>query len=368
MNRAIIAVAGAGKTMMLAHEASKERERSRVVVLTYTTTNQREDAARISSLLESGTQSPRVSGWCAFLLNEIIRPYLPVLYPDIQLAGLAMKEPSTFQYLKGHHRYFTRDGFAYPSFLGKLAFDVIKASKGGAIRRIENVYDAIYLDEAQDIRGNDLCVLEELLHSRIRLFIVLDPRQSTLSTTSRDSKYKKRYQGHGILELYRLWERKGLLSIEFKNETFRSTPPIASFSDAILGPNIGLERTVSNVQERGYHDGIFLIDKSSTEVYSKAHHATLLAMRESDSYPAIETINFKMSKGVTRDDIIVVATDPIEQFLSKGKSLAPESACGFYVAVTRARYSVAIAVKDPDKTIAAMTALPLWEGVSLQLA
>lgn len=368
MNKAIVAVAGAGKTTMLARAVSQERDMSRTVVLTYTTTNQLEDAVRISTFLDRGSQMPRVTGWCAFLLNEIVRPYLPTLYPHVSLSGLAMSEPDSFKYLKGPHRYFSRDGFAYPSFLGKLAVDVIEASKGSAIRRLESIYDTIYLDEAQDIRGNDLCVLESLLRSSIQLFIVLDPRQSTLSTTSRDTKYKKNYGSHGILELYRLWGRKGLLAIEYENETHRSTSQIASFSDAILGPSIGLGKTISNVPERGRHDGIFLIDKSATGEYSEAHHATLLAMRQSSSHAAIEAVNFKLSKGMTRDDIIVVATDPIEQFLSKGKPLPPESACGFYVAVTRAKYSVAIAVKNPTKMLSAMTTLPLWKGIDIQLA
>ena len=368
MNKAIVAVAGAGKTTMLAHAVSQEKDRSRTVVLTYTTTNQLEDAVRISKVLDRGTQIPRVTGWCAFLLNEIIRHYLPTLYPHVSLSGLAMSEPNSFKYLKGSNKYFSREGFAYPSFLGKLAVDVIEASKGAAIRRLESIYDTIYLDEAQDIRGNDLCVLESLLRSSIQLFIVLDPRQSTLSTTSRDTKYKKNYKSHGILELYRLWERQGLLGIEYENETRRATPRIASFSDAILGPNIGLGETISNVPERGRYDGVFLIDRNETEEYSEAHHATLLAIKQSSTYAAIETVNFKLSKGMTRDDIIVVATGPIEQFLSKGKPLPPESACGFYVAVTRAKYSVAIAVKNPPKMLAAMTTLPLWKGIDIQLA
>lgn len=196
------------------------------------------------------------------------------------------------------------------------------------------------------------------------MHVLLDPRQSTLCTTVRDAKYKKNYEAHKILDLYREWERKGLLSITYENETHRSAPAVARFSDIILGPNIGLEATVSNVSPRGRHDGIYVIAKDSIPEYSCRHEATLLATQQSEQYDAVETINFKKSKGLTREDVIVVASGPIEQFLLKGRPLKSHSACGFYVAATRARYSVAIAVRNPARTLKAMnTPSSMWHDV-----
>lgn len=368
MNTVVVAVAGAGKTTMLARAVAAEQDPSRVAVLTYTMTNQVEDAMRVASFGRTNHSGLRVMGWCAFLLNEIVRPYLPALYPNVKLAGLAMYDPESFKYLHDEARYFNKEGFVYPSHLGKLANDIIKVSHGAPIKRLENVFETIYVDEAQDIRGNDLCVLEKLLHSNIEVHLVLDPRQSTLTTTSRDTKYKKKYEAYKILDLYRLWERKGLLAISYENETHRSSKLIARLSDVILGPNIGLSETVSNVVPRGHHDGVFLISKDTVTEYSFRYNAALLAQRESDSYDAVETINFGKSKGLTRDDIIVIATQAIEDFLVSGKDLQPTSACGFYVAVTRARYSIAIAVNDPAKTMEAMNAPnSIWHDVGVRL-
>ena len=365
-NSAVIAVAGAGKTTMLAQSVASESDLGRTLVLTYTTTNQLEDSARIASCTRDFV--PKVMGWFTFLLNEIVRPYLPLLYPEIKLSGLAFKEPQSFKYLSGSRRYFSKEGKAYPSFLGKLSTDLIAKSKGRAIGRLEDLYDSIYIDEAQDLRGNDLVVLEHLFQSKMRVSVVLDPRQSTIATTNADQKYKKRYSYYRIIELYKSWEAKGMFAIEYMVQTHRSIASIARFSDVIVGPREGFLVTESKVSERGEHDGIFLIDKESIPDYSRAYHATLLAYRNSSQYDAIEAINFKLSKGMTRDDAIVVATGPIEDFLIKDKLLSEESACAFYVAVTRARYSVAIAGTNPFKVLEAVTRPDsIWRDIPFAL-
>jgi hypothetical protein len=204
------------------------------------------------------------------------------------------------------------------------------------------------------LRGNDLCVLEALLKSSIDIHIVLDPRQSTLSTAARDKKYKEKYQAAKIDNLFRLWEKAGHLTIETMNETRRFTPQIAHFSDLIFEDDLNLGETVSNVPLRGCHDGLFLISKNEVAEYSNKYHATALAVRKSQEIDAYESVNFGLSKGMSRDDVVIVATSPIEELLVKGTRLLPSSACGLYVAVTRARYSVAIAVEQPDEIARAM--------------
>ncbi|MDO4405525.1 MAG: hypothetical protein Q4C09_10870, partial [Atopobiaceae bacterium] len=307
-------------------------------------------------------------GWRAFLMNEIIKPYLPMLYPNVTLNGLAPTDPVSFMYLKGQRRHFTSDGRAYPSLLGKLALDVINASRNRAIKRIESLYDAIYIDEGQDLRGNDLCVLEKLLRSSITIHIVLDPRQSTLSTAQRDDKYRKKYPNAMVINLYRFWESKGLLSIDYLYETWRFTPRLALFSDLIFEPELNLGRTVSNVMLRGRHDGIYLIPKEELREYSIEHMATALTIRESEKLVAYESINIGLSKGMSRDDIVICATKPIEDLLIRGKRLSPSSACSLYVAVTRARYSVALAVTNPEAIAKAMRAShSIWKDVHVKL-
>ena len=281
---------------------------------------------------------------------------------------MPLTTPPSFQYLSGERRHLTREGRVYPSLLGKLAFDLIKESKGRAIQRLECLYDSLYIDEGQDLRGNDLNVLLELLKSSIDVHIVLDPRQSTLSTAPKDTMYKKQYCFASILDLYKLWEKKHLLEINYMSESKRFTGEIARFSDLIFGDAYEFPATKSKVSQRGVHDGIFLIDIKKLSEYSFEYHATVLAVQKSQKIDAFESVNFGKSKGMTRNDVVIKATQPIEDLLMKGKRLPPSSACGFYVAVTRARYSVALAVKNPNKTAKAMSAQSsIWKGIIVQV-
>lgn len=351
MNTATIAVAGWGKTEALATAVSREDNPERVLVLTYTETNQREDAFRIAQKMPESKHQPTVMGWKAFELNEIVRPYLPILYPERKLRGMAFKRLNLRNHPKGVQRYLTSDNDAYSEFLGKLSFDLIQKSDKSAIRRLEWQYDAIYIDEGQDLRGNDLQVIKELLKSEIRVHLFLDPRQSTLSTTSQDTKYKTKYASVNIINLYREWEQEGLLQISYKNVTHRCGEKIALLSDLILPDTLNLPPTISKVESRELHNGVYIISKDAIQQYANQHHATLLAVQQSSNYKVPEAINFKKSKGLTRDDVLIVSTNTIENYLLNNTELPSESMCGFYVAVTRARYSVAIAVNDPKAVI-----------------
>ena len=367
MNDAIVAVAGWGKTEELASAVAREPNHERVLVLTYTETNQHEDTLRIFQKTAGAKRHASVMGWKAFQLHDIIRPYLPLRYPDVHLRGLSNRNIDLKRHPGGSDRYLTKDGDAYPSLLGKLTLDVINSSKGAAIRRLEYLYDSIYIDEAQDLRGNDLCVLERLLKSSINVHIFLDPRQSTLSTAEKDRKYKKNYPNAEVIRLYREWERKGLLLIREENETHRSIAPIAAFSDVIVGDELGLGSTVSTVEPRGRHDGIYIIAKSDLNRYVNEYDATLLALQKSEKYGISNSMNFRKSKGMTRDDVVIVTTGPIEKFIATGAELKPVSVCSFYVAVTRARYSVALAVENPRKTLAGIERSSLLNKLDIRL-
>uniref|UniRef100_UPI001E4609FF hypothetical protein n=1 Tax=Collinsella sp. D33t1_170424_A12 TaxID=2787135 RepID=UPI001E4609FF len=220
-----------------------------------------------------------------------------------------------------------------------------------------------------DLRGNDLCVLERLLMSSINVHIFLDPRQSTLSTAEKDQKYKKNYPNAEVIKLYREWERKGLLNIRYENVTHRSIAPIAALSDIIIGDKLGFGSTTSVVEPRGRHDGIYIIDKANLTHYASNYGATLLALQKSEKYGISDSINFRKSKGMTRDDVVIVTTGPIEKFLTTGAPLKPASACNFYVAVTRARYSVALAVENPERVFrSAVNSNAIWGGIPVKRA
>lgn len=353
MNKVLVAVAGAGKTHRIANEIAESRCRDRILVLTYTVRNQLEDASRIALAEENSEGQPCVMGWMTFLLNEIVRPYLPLKYPAVELRGLGI-DPPTFKYLEDKNRYFNKDGDAYPGTLAKLAVDVAKASKNAPMKRLELLYDAIYIDEAQDLRGNDLEIIASLFKSTINITVVFDPRQSVLATTKHDTKNKP-YRGVRAMDFYKKMEEKKLCIVENLNETRRFVPEIAAFSDFVISGHGNFPKTISHVVGKGGHQGVFIISKDKVQGYAKQHNATILRWsKSSGDYPSLPVANFGECKGMQCDHTVIIATAPIVNFLVKGTPLSEESACKFYVAVTRARYSVAIAVDDAESVFCAI--------------
>lgn len=353
MNSVVIAVAGAGKTEEIATRIAGEKNTRRVVLLTYTERNQREDAARVVSKLSSVQGVPEVSGWCSFLINQVIRPYLPALYPHVKLRGLG-RDPASFMGLSGPNQFFSPAGDVYPGKLALLATKVMQASEGGVIRRLELIYDAIYIDEGQDLCGNDLDIVDALMRSSIRVTVVLDPRQAVLQTSERDQKHKK-FQREKVALFYRALEQRGRCVVEERLESHRFVPEIAAFSDAIIPDELGFGKTVSNVVPVDGHGGVLVLEKDNAASYAAHVGATVLRLnKRAGAFDGLEAANFGECKGMQRDHVVIVATKRIEETLLGKTKLEGKSLCGFYVAITRARYSVAVAVKNPKKVYEAM--------------
>jgi hypothetical protein len=66
-------------------------------------------------------------------------------------------------------------------------------------------------------------------------------------------------------------------------------------------------------------------------------------------------LNFGGVKGRTVDRVLIAPTKPIVAFLAKGTPLADKSACGLYVGITRAKFSVAFIATPED-----LPALTQW--------
>lgn len=97
-------------------------------------------------------------------------------------------------YVKGLTRFRDAEQRAYRRHLARLAHEVNAAATGAPIDRLSRLYDAIHIDEVQDLGGWDLDLLEVLMVSTIELNLVGDARQAVLSTNVRDQK-NPQYRG-----------------------------------------------------------------------------------------------------------------------------------------------------------------------------
>jgi DNA helicase-2/ATP-dependent DNA helicase PcrA len=350
VNRLTLAVAGGRKTQGIVDECERAGPGERILVLTYTLANQGELRARVAS--RSGIQaSVTVTGWFSFLMGHFVRPYLPMVYPGRRLAGLNFDgDPGR---VAGARRHLDPDGRAYRIHLARLAVLANASSGGAAVDRLSRMYDRILVDEVQDLNGYDLEVLQLLLDSPTPLRLVGDVRQALLATNQREPKNAK-YKGTSIKAWFDERAAEGRLHIEHAASTWRCSQQIADLADSLFGAEWGFSPTKSMSDDRVDHEGIFTVEPAAVLAYFEEF--VPLCMRHSASSARsidLPFVNIGKAKGRTSDHVLVAPTTPMLEFLRSGRALETFGACSLYVAVTRARFSVAF-ITD------AKTRLPKW--------
>ncbi|WP_433612426.1 hypothetical protein [Prescottella agglutinans] len=358
MNRVTLAVAGSRKTQSIVDACAGGAPGVRRLALTLTQTGQAELEGRLRQACVPGG-APEVMGWFTFLLRHCIRPYLPLHFPEQRLRGFNFDgKPVGGKYAKGPARFFDADGRAYRLHLSKLAYDVSMASNGAVVDRLSHIYDEIYIDEVQDLTGCDLLIVEQFMKATdIDVHMVGDVRQSVFSTNPRDPNLKH-LRGVKMLDWFELHRASGLLDVHHNQETWRANQTIADFSDTVFPAEFCFEPTVSKQTEITGHDGVFAITETDAAAYMKQFNPQ--ALRESIATARgveLPFRNFGKVKGLTFDRVVIYPGKTITAFLTKGAELKQKTACGLYVAVTRAKYSVAFVVPNP-----AATGLTVWSA------
>lgn len=353
MNRLTLAVAGGRKTQSIVDGCVAAAEGRRILVLTYTQVNQRELIKRLSRRRPLAA-SVEVQGWFSFLMRHWIRPYVPLQFPGRRLTGLNF-EGDPGRYATGERRFLDAGGRAYKLHLSKLAVDVSAASGDAVVDRLSRIYDEIRVDEVQDLNGCDLDILEALMKAPLDLSMVGDVRQAVLLTNTGDQRYKQ-FKGMPIKRWFDGHASRGALEIAYQNRTWRSNQAIADFADSIFADEWGFSRTVSENAEVTDHLGVYVVATDQVAGYVEAF-APLCLRTSAASWKELDLpfVTFGMSKGMSVDRVLIAPTGGQLAFLRQGTQLDDTPCCSLYVAITRARHSVAFVVDDP-----ASLELPIW--------
>lgn len=352
-NRLTLAVAGGRKTQSIVeHCALLPRER-RALVVTYTQANQLEVRRRFAGRV-GDHQAISVMGWYTFLLREFARPFLPFKFRGERVRGFNF-DGRPYVKATGKHRFLDSKGAVYKSELGRLAHELVGASGGALVRRLEGMYDEILIDEVQDLSGYDWEILDALLGSRVEIRMVGDMRQAVLSTNPRGAK-NKQYAYADAIKWFRQRESRGDLEIVENVETWRCHPAIARFSDTIFATSWKFPATMSRNDRETSHDGVFLVREQHVGAYIERFRPQCLRdSANSGKALQLDYLNFGLAKGATYERVLVVPTAGISKFVKGGDYLEARAAAKFYVAVTRAAQSVAIVLDS-----AGQSALPFW--------
>ena len=345
-----MSAAGSGKTYDICKNALEQaRSGKRVLITTYT--NRGAESVRNEIRLQNdGVLHPLVivKTWYVFMLSELIKPYQRYLTQRVGgVKGFDYSQSyGCINYAKAGtiRRYLTDSKNVRSNEGASLACLLNSLSNGKVITRLEMVYSTIFFDEIQDMVGDDLEIIRLLINSSIGVVFCGDNKQATFST--HNTKKNKGKTGKNIWQFFSEMEKNGSVIVERNLSSRRFNQQICCFANSIFP--VGEPITTIMTDKTG-HDGVFLIEVSGVSAYLAAFSPQVLRYDKTfDSYGRF-AVNFGACKGETYDRILIVPNGPLTDFVMKGIALSsPEK---YYVAVTRPKYSIAIAFKKLPKAL-----------------
>ena len=348
INKLIIAAAGAGKTTYLIHEALKQDKE--VLITTYTEANESEIKKKFIEINGAIPKNITIQTWFSMLLQHGVKPYQNYL-TDKKINGMILVNQQSSQYISEINvdkHYFSKEYKIYSDKLSKFVFKCNEKSNGMVFDRLSRVYDYIFIDEVQDLAGYDLELIKLLFKTNSNTTLVGDPRQVTYLTHN-EKKFGK-YQDGRIKEFIQNECKRITVEIdeESLNCSYRNNDLICQFSSTLFPDYVV---PISKQNDAIEHKGIFFIKESDVDVYLAQYQPLQLRVdRRKQVNTNFAVMNFGESKGLGFDRVLIYPTKPILDFILKNKNLDGTSRAKFYVAITRARYSVGIVYnfKDSD--------------------
>lgn len=347
-SRAILASAGSGKTTGIVREAGEAAD-ERSWLVTYTINGRGELSDKAYEIFGSIPSQITISTWYSFVLRHFVRPYQTALHPT---------RVSTINFKRGRSTrgipkaqvaryYFSSPARLRLDKVTAFACAVDEKTNGRSVERFAAFCDHLYIDEAQDLSGYDLELVERLLKGGVRVSLIGDCRQATYTTN--DSPKNKAFVGAKIREKFELWEKAGLLAIKHQSHSHRCIQPICDFADALY-PDY--PATTSQNEAVTNHDGPIAVREADVEAYLEQFDAQTLRYSKSTKNALGAPLNFGAVKGMTFDRTLIYPHGPLKKYLKSGdlkdieKSLAK-----VYVATTRARQSVGFVVPNNAKDL-----------------
>jgi DNA helicase-2/ATP-dependent DNA helicase PcrA len=358
-NKLVIAAAGSGKTTYLVREALKVKD-DNVLITTYTESNEAEIKRKFLEINGHIPANVVVMTWFSFLITHGIKPFQGGLF-DFPVKGMLLvsnrsglrarnKEGKPIYWGEEHFTkyYFDSHHHIYSDKLSKLVVRCNEKSDGNVVDRISRVFRHIFVDEVQDLAGYDLDILVEFFKSSARVLLVGDPRQVTY-LTHHEAKYGKYADGKLVQFLNEKLPKK--LSVEIDAETLntshRNSAAICSLASKLY-PDMKQSVACTCKECRGNElagAGIIIVRRADYTRYIEIYLPVQL--RDKVTSAGVDKrfpiMNFGESKGRGFDRVVILPTGPMLKWLRNvDEELAPQTRARFYVALTRARHSVAL--------------------------
>lgn len=345
-NLITIATAGSGKTTSLVREALEHQD-GKSALITYTRNGASE--LREKSISEIGyvPEHLHVGTWFTFLLRHFVRPYQRALHdvPVKRMKFVAGRSAKGARKTDIKRFYLSDTDCMYSDKLSQFACAVIDKTDGRPLRRLEQIYVRVYIDEVQDLSGYDLDLLEHLLNSEVDIRMVGDIRQATYKTNN--SAKNSQFGGAQIFEKFKAWRNLGKVDINLNTGSFRCVQAICDLADQLY-PNLPNAKSL-NERVTG-HDGVFAVRESDAPAYfEQVNPQTLRLSRRTKNVPGTP-MNFGAAKGCTFNHVLIYPHKALLDAIKFGDfgrlGDAPTTIAKVYVGITRARQSVGFVIPD----------------------
>lgn len=358
VNRLMIAAAGAGKTTYLVEDALKQSEN--ILITTFTNANEMEIKKKFLERKGCVPANITIQTWYSFILQHGVRPFQGVVL-DEKINGMILVNEKSGKKYDGkfgpvyygedeYRKFYFTDGMKmYSDKIAKFVCRCEKETKGMVSKRISRIFSKIYIDEVQDLAGYDLEIVKSLMRAECDVIMVGDPRQVTY-LTHKEAKHKK--YADGKIEEYIKNECKKInceIDKVTLNNSYRNNKAICEYSSKLY-PEYAEPDT--NQFEITGHDGIFLVRPQDVEKYMDEFLPMQLrenrVVKVDDRYSAM---NMGESKGITYERVLIYPTGTMKKWIDNhSNELKPKTRSQLYVAITRAKYSVAFVYDYKEKT------------------
>ena len=372
-NQVIFAAAGNGKTYSLCSQAKAavNNDRKYVLLISYTNEGIRslENEYRKQN---GGILDDKVifKSWYSVLLSEFIKPYqcslklkekrynkeLPVIFPENFVNSIAFynADQQPKWYNQTHVQYFiNKRGDIIPDRTSHFAYLCNEHSDGKAIRRMEEIYSHIFIDELQDYAGWDLEIIRLLFESKMLITCVGDYKQATYRTNN--SPKNKQYRDEKIRNYFKILEKKGLCATSYTNTTRRFNREICDFANTIHGDRDSMVEPSPDLEkeESAENSGVYILDVKYLSKYCEYYQPTILRYDKKAKISfrhSCNVFNYGGAKGATYERVVIVPVSTTLPFIEKQVKIASnQTRAKFYVACTRAKHSIVFAVDKPKE-------------------
>ncbi|MEP4769675.1 MAG: 3'-5' exonuclease [Roseibium sp.] len=342
--------------------------------MTYTQNNQVEISKKLREINGFVPAGIKIKGWFSFLLEDLIRPYQRCYFGN-RISNIIFDQTDPHRRngrnIPGRServgqsinpRYFLSKNRVHTPYISTLATRICDAEKTGRgrsatyapIERLASIYDLIVIDEVQDLVGWDYSVLEYILSNQdLDLYCVGDYRQ-TIYQTSHANKNPK------TSDQKRQWFIDKGFTCQDLNHSWRCVDEICLFAN-ILHAHQGYPATTSNAPaipaDFEDHIGIFTVSNDNVAAYLEQYNPTILRRNRStrnDLCGKHYAQNYGKSKGLGFNRVLIIQTENYSNFLqgqiSPLREARTEEALNkLYVAITRAKYSVAFFTDEASR-------------------